>query len=177
MSYQMIGSGAQRERSLCAAVTGWLTGMNAGQWSNFKDFCGTRFYSTHAFRLEQAACREGSRGLEVAYTWVLGIALLLGSMHFWSWLIQLNRSYKYIGKFASTRISTLNGHIKQQPNFQEFRLKWWRKKLFFCIVGTSWMGWGRVEWYWHMGMSYLTSLNTHIFKNIAYVGSYEHFSV
>ena len=34
-------------------------------------------------------------------------------------------------------------------------------KSFFCIVGTSWMGWGRVEWYWHMGMSYLTSLNPH----------------
>ena len=32
-------------------------------------------------------------------------------------------------------------------------------KSFFCIVGTSWMGWGRVEWHWHMGMSYLTSLS------------------
>ena len=47
-------------------------------------------------------------------------------------------------------------------------------KSFFCIVGTSWMGWGRVEWYWHMGMSYLTSLNTQLFKNIAYVGSFGH---
>ena len=50
-------------------------------------------------------------------------------------------------------------------------------KSFFCIVGTSWMGCGRVEWYWHMGMSYLTSLNPQLFKNIAYVGSFEHFSV
>ena len=41
-------------------------------------------------------------------------------------------------------------------------------KSFFCIVGTSWMGWGRVEWYWHMGMSYLTSFNPQLFKNIAY---------
>ena len=47
-------------------------------------------------------------------------------------------------------------------------------KSFFCIVGTSWMGWGRVEWYWHTGMSYLTSLNTQLFKNIAYVGSFGH---
>ena len=50
-------------------------------------------------------------------------------------------------------------------------------KSFFCIVGTSWMGWGRVEWYWHMGMSYLTSLNTQLFKNIAYVGSFKNLSV
>ena len=50
-------------------------------------------------------------------------------------------------------------------------------KSFFCIVGTSWMGWGRVEWYWQMGMSYLTSLNAQLSKNIAYVGSFKHFSV
>ena len=37
-------------------------------------------------------------------------------------------------------------------------------KSFFCIVGTSWIGWGRVEWHWHMGMSYLTSLNPQLFK-------------
>ena len=37
--------------------------------------------------------------------------LLLGSMYFWSWLIQLNRSYEYIEKIARTGISTLNGHI------------------------------------------------------------------
>ena len=43
-------------------------------------------------------------------------------------------------------------------------------KSFFFIVGTSWMGLGRVEWDWHIGMSYLTSL-----KNIAYVGSLKHF--
>ena len=50
-------------------------------------------------------------------------------------------------------------------------------KSFFCIVGTSWMGWGRVEWYWHMGMSYLTSLNPQLFKSIAYVGLFGRFSV
>ena len=38
--------------------------------------------------------------------------------------------------------------------FQEFLLNWW-SNLLFCIVGTSWMGWGRVEWDWHMGMSYI----------------------
>ena len=50
-------------------------------------------------------------------------------------------------------------------------------KSFFCIVGTSWIGWGRFEWHWHMGMSYLTSLNTQLFKNIAYVGSFGHYPV
>ena len=50
-------------------------------------------------------------------------------------------------------------------------------KSFFCIVGTSWMGLVRVDWHWHMGMSYLTSLNPQLIKNIAYVGSFEHFSV
>ena len=28
-----------------------------------------------------------------------------------------------------------------------------------------------------MGMSYLTSVNPQLFKNVAYVGSFEHFSV
>ena len=37
--------------------------------------------------------------------------------------------------------------------------------------------WGRVEWDWHMEMSYLTSLNPQLFKNIAKVGSFKHFSV
>ena len=50
-------------------------------------------------------------------------------------------------------------------------------KSSFWIVGTSWMGWGRVEWHWHMGMSYLTSLNTQLLKNIAYVGSLGHYPV
>ena len=50
-------------------------------------------------------------------------------------------------------------------------------KSFFCIVGMSWMGWGWVEWHWHMGMSYLTSLNTQLFKNITYVGSFGHYPV
>ena len=50
-------------------------------------------------------------------------------------------------------------------------------KSFFCIEGTSWMGCGRVEWYWDMGTSYLTSLNHQLFKNKAYVGSFNHFSV
>ena len=40
----------------------------------------------------------------------------------------------------------------------------------FCIVG-------RVEWYWHIRMSYLTSLNPQLFKNIAYVGVFKHVSV
>ena len=39
------------------------------------------------------------------------------------------------------------------------------------------MGWGPVEWDGHIGMSYLTSLNTQLFKNIACVGYFDHFSV
>ena len=41
------------------------------------------------------------------------VTLLLGSMYFWSWLIQLNRSYKYNENIACTEISTLNGHISK----------------------------------------------------------------
>ena len=40
-------------------------------------------------------------------------SLPLGSIYFWFGLIQLNRSYKYDGKFARTVISTLNGHISK----------------------------------------------------------------
>ena len=54
---------------------------------------------------------------------------------------------------------------------QEFRLKW------LHIVGTSWIGWGQVKWDGHMWMSYLTSLNPQLFKNIAYVGSFGHYPV
>ena len=43
-------------------------------------------------------------------------ALLLGSMYFWSWLIQLNRSYKYNENIARTGILTLNGHISKTKN-------------------------------------------------------------
>ena len=56
-------------------------------------------------------------------------SLLLGSMYFWSWLIQLNRSYKYNGKIACTGISTLNGHISKPIFF-----------LFWVSVGGSAMG-------------------------------------
>ena len=41
------------------------------------------------------------------------ITLLLGSMYSCSWLIQLNTSYKYNGKFGCTGISILNGHISK----------------------------------------------------------------
>ena len=51
----------------------------------------------------------------------------------------------------------------REPNFLEFCLKWWRKELFLHF------------YIWHMGMSYLTSLNPQLFKNIAYVGSFKHF--
>ena len=62
-----------------------------------------------------------------------------------------------------------------EPNFQEFRMKWWRKELFLhCGAG---IGWGWVEWDWHMGMSYFTSLNPQLFRNIAYVGFFKHVSV
>ena len=76
------------------------------------------------------------------------------------------------------KITCKNEHV-HVTFFTQFRNFAWNddKKSFFCIVGTSWMGWGRVEWDWHMGMSYLTSLNPQLFKNIAYVGSFKHFSV
>ena len=57
-------------------------------------------------------CRE--RRLLCAKQFTLSlVSLLLGSMYLWSWLIQLNRSYKYNGKIARTGISTLNGHISK----------------------------------------------------------------
>ena len=46
-------------------------------------------------------------------------ALPLRSLHFWSWLIQLNRSYKYNGNFTRTGISTLNGHISKPVALRE----------------------------------------------------------
>ena len=46
-------------------------------------------------------------------------ALLLGSMYFWSWLMQLNRSYKYNENIAHTGISTLNGHISKPVALRE----------------------------------------------------------
>ena len=49
-----------------------------------------------------------------------GQPLLLGSMYFWSWLIQLNRSYKYNENIARTGISTFNGNIsKTVQNFEK----------------------------------------------------------
>ena len=59
-------------------------------------------------------------------------SLLLGSMYFWSWLIQLNRSYKYNENIARTGISTLNGHISKTVIFFEK----WKKilvQLFFNL--------------------------------------------
>ena len=155
------------------------------------------------------------------------IPQLLGSMYFWSWLNQLNRSYKnqslYVKKlqlffyFGSwwvvlqcifSHFWLICGHFwclgvnrgvtlcdifaqicprdlwatgtkklayvhKKwactcyfcKPNFQDFRLKWWRNELFLHCgdelnnLVPSWM-------------SYLTSLNPHLFKNITYIGSF-----
>ena len=47
------------------------------------------------------------------------ITLLLGSKYFWSWLIQLNRSYKYNENIARTGITTLNGHISKTVALRE----------------------------------------------------------
>ena len=48
--------------------------------------------------------------------------LLLGSMYFWSWLIQLNRSYKYNENIARTGISNLNGYISiSVQNFENLK--------------------------------------------------------
>ena len=56
-------------------------------------------------------------------------------MHFCSWLIQLNRSYKYNRNFARTGIPTLNGHISKPVALRE---KW--KKInsnYFSILGLD----------------------------------------
>ena len=46
-------------------------------------------------------------------------SLLLGSMYLRSWLIQLNRSYKYNENIAHTGISTLNGCISKPVALRE----------------------------------------------------------
>ena len=54
--------------------------------------------------------------------YLISISLLLSSMYFWSWLIQLNRSYKYNENIARTVISTLNGHISNTvENFEKLK--------------------------------------------------------
>ena len=73
----------------------------------------------------------------------------------------------------------INEHVTETFVNLNFRHFAWNDdvKTLFCIVGTSWMGWGRAQWDWHMGMSYLASMNPQLFKNNAYVGSFKHFSV
>ena len=57
--------------------------------------------------------------------------MLLGSMYLRSWLIQLNRSYKFSENIARTRISTLNGHISETVHFE--KLKKIRCNYFFDL--------------------------------------------
>ena len=60
---------------------------------------------------------------------------------------------------------------------------WWNKTHFYhrqCLIEmltkrALFASWGRVEWDWHMEMSYLTSVNPQLFKNIAYVGYFHVF--
>ena len=77
-------------------------------------------------------------------------SLLLGSMYFWYWLIQLNRSYKYN---ARTGISTLNGHISDTVlNFEKLKkircnyfsilgLDRWFRNFPQCVFGHFWLIW------------------------------------
>ena len=55
--------------------------------------------------------------------------LLLGSMHFKTWFIQLNGSYKQKGKIARTGISTWNGHIS------EFNI--WKRRGNIILANTE----------------------------------------
>ena len=61
-----------------------------------------------------------------------------------------------------------------EPNFLEFRLKWWCKELFLHCelngLGPSWMGLTH-------GNVLFDILEPQLFKNIAYVGSLKHFPV
>ena len=80
-------------------------------------------------------------------------SLLLGSMYFWSWLIQLNRSYQYNGKFARTGISTLNSHISKTVTFFEklkkimcnsiLGLYRWFQNFLQCVFCHFWLIWVR----------------------------------
>ena len=65
--------------------------------------------------------------------YLISISLLLSSMYFWSWLNQLNRSYKYNENIARIGISTLNGHISKQAALHE-KLKKIRCN-YFSILG------------------------------------------
>ena len=47
------------------------------------------------------------------------LALLLCSTYFWSWLIQLTKSYKNNGKIVRTGISNSNGHISEPVALHE----------------------------------------------------------
>ena len=94
---------------------------------------------------------------------------------------------KFLHFFCKSSRSLLEPENRSQHfSFLFSKLKMWIPYFSFssqfdflasrqCL--TSWIGWGRVEWDWHMGMSYLTSLNTQLFKNIAYVGSFGHYPV
>ena len=69
------------------------------------------------------------------------LSLLLGSMFFWSCLIQLNRSYKNNGKFARTGIATLNSHISKpvalHENLKNINCNYFLiLGIFFAIFGS-----------------------------------------
>ena len=79
------------------------------------------------------------------------LSLLLGSMFFWSCLIQLNRSYKNNGKFARTGIATLNSHISKPVAlceklkkincnyFSILGLDWWFQNFQYCVFCHFWL--------------------------------------
>ena len=65
--------------------------------------------------------------------------LLLGSMYFWSWLIQLNRGYKYNENIACTGISTLNGNVSKTVIFFEKLRKIMSSKM--KVASQHWTDW------------------------------------
>ena len=73
----------------------------------------------------------------------IAVALLLDSMYFLAWLIQLNRSYKYNGKIARPEISTVALHEKlKKINCNHFSIlgvdRWFRNfpQCIFCTYSA-----------------------------------------
>ena len=58
-------------------------------------------------------------------------------MYFWSWLIQLNRSYEYNEKIARTGISILNGHISKPAALRKFQAHMRPFSVIFWVLEVS----------------------------------------
>ena len=122
----------------------------------------------------------------VAPPFFLPISAYMGPLLVIFWVLEAAHSGTILPKYALGVIKTRrkkmymyikNVYVQVRCANLIFRNFAWNDnvKSFFGMVGISWMGCGRGEWCWHMGMSYLTSLNLQLFKNIAYAGSFEQF--